>query len=110
MRLDRIVDVFGITTAHRRHHRQVAITAGGKNQLVSAFQSIQCQFQSAQTVTLKWIYARLVKNKIGFEVVQNTRYLLAQDSQILFVADAVRQMNVELALLFARREVLLAMN
>ena len=50
---DSVVDVFGITASHRRGNRQATVAAHRNDELITTFQSVQRQFQSAQPIPLK---------------------------------------------------------
>jgi hypothetical protein len=103
--LDRLPEVFAVAAAHGGHDRGAGGAAGADDQLVAPPEAGERQPQLAEAVVFVRVDARLIEDQVRPEFMENLRDVRGEDGEVLFVADAVGQGDVEAAALLAQREI-----
>ena len=100
----------GITTTHSGHKRNPTPPAVAYDEEVAPAQPLERQSELSKSVVLIGVDASLVEDNIWLKLVNDKGQVVGQDPQILLIAQPIREVQVERALLLPRGEVLFAMH
>lgn len=95
-----VIGVISISSAQSHGNRCAAFFCPKKNQLIALPQTSNAEAQITQLIVLVGIGAGLIKNQLRFEIIKHRRYMFFELAQVLLVLHMVRQMNIEVTLLF----------
>lgn len=99
-----------VAAAHAALDGYAVLMGGLKNNFVALAATVDRAREPSQLVRRKDVDAGLVEDKIGFDAFDETWQCVAEQGQIDAVVGAIRQLHVEIALLFAERVVVLRMH
>src|SRR6185369_2361325 len=109
MRFGRPFDRFGVTAAQRNRDWYAMRVAGLEHQAVALLQTIDRERQATQPVAGHRVHAGLIKNDLGSKY-KHARQPLFDGGQVLGIAYAIRQVDIDAALLFPKWKIVAAVD
>ena len=92
---DRVLDAAGVAAGEGDHHRDAAGAGGGEDQRVPFLQPLEGERQSAQLVFAVGIGAGEIAEQVRLELAQAGTERVVEPGEVVRVAGAVRQVDVD---------------
>ena len=110
MALRQRVTIIIVAAPDHRGHRNVTLTAAGKDTPVAIGDTLLGNMQAPQRIVLKDIHAGVIKNQIRLHQIQQLLQRLEHRIQIILIRHTQRQAHIQVAFHLAHRKIFLAMN
>lgn len=95
MRVDDIAHQYRITAPHAYLHRDTGPPAMPKDQLIAQAAPFPGQLQLSQLIRFQDIHARLVKNKVRFNRLEERPQMVFQQVEVGVISGTIRQADIK---------------